>query len=449
MSTSSLKQQAIRAGIWTFVNHFVGNIIRLLSNLILTRLLVPEYFGLMALVNTFLAGLNMFSDIGIGPSLIQNKRGDDPDFFNTAWTLQVVRGFGLWLLSLIIAWPVATFYNEEKLLLLIPIVGFNAVISGFKSTAEISLTRHLEIGKSTRYGLVSEMITPAIIVGWAWFSPTIWAIAGGTIVAGLINLVRSHLLVREISNRFIWEKAAAKELFSFGKWIFISTATAFLAIQADRLMLGKLLPLEILGIYTIAFTFASLPKLVFSSIAGKVVFPIISRFKDVPRQELEAKVMHKRRLLVMGIALVMIILVCFGDLLILALYDQRYKDAAWMLPILSLGFWPLILGSFNNSFLLAFGKPIYGSIANVVKLIFMVIALPLGFSLMGVLGAVIAIALNDIPGYLAFSSGLWREKMRKTVFQDLQITIIMLGLIAILVSVRYLLGFGLPINGIL
>ncbi len=448
MSTSSLKQQAIRAGIWTFIDHFIGNFIRLASNLILTRLLVPEYFGLMALVTTFLSGLNMFSDIGIGPSLIQNKRGDDPDFFNTAWTLQVIRGFGLWLVTLLIAWPIATFYEEEKLLLLIPIVGFNAVIEGFQSTAEVLLIRNLEIGKLTRFGLLGEIITPVIIVSWAWFNPTIWAIVGGNLVAGLINVVRSHLLIPEISNRFTWEKFAVKELFSFGKWVFISTATAFLAMQADRLILGKLLSLEILGVYTIAFTLASLPKLVFSSISGKVVFPIISKFKDLPRKELQAKVTHKRRLLVMGIAVVMIIIVCFGDLLILALYDKRYDNAAWMLPILCLGFWPLILGSLNNSFLLAFGKPIYGSIANVFKLIYMVIALPLGYSIMGVLGAVIAIALNDIPGYMAFSYGLWREGMT-TIVQDMQITILMLGLIAMFTSIRYFLGFGLPIDGII
>lgn len=448
MSTSSLKQQAIRAGIWTFVDHFLGNIIRLASNLILTRLLVPEYFGLMALVNTFLSGLNMFSDIGIGPSLIQNKRGDDPNFFNTAWTLQTIRGFGLWLMSLLIAWPIAIFYNEQQLLWLIPIVGFNAFIGGFQSTAQFTLNRHLEIGKLTRFGLIGEIITPVVIVTWAWFNPTIWAIVGGSLVSKFINIVRSHFLIPEISNRFTWDKTATKELFSFGKWIFISTATAFLAMQADRLILGKLLPLKILGIYTIALTLASLPKLVFSSISGKVVFPIISKFKDLPRKELQAKVTDKRRLLIMGIALVMTIIVCFGDLLILALYDKRYDDAAWMLPILCLGFWPLILGSLNNSFLLAFGKPIYGSIANIFKLIYMVIALPLGFSIMGVLGAVIAIAFNDIPGYITFTYGLWREGMN-TIIQDIQITILMLGLIAMFTSMRYFLGFGISIDGIL
>ncbi|MFN3500356.1 MAG: oligosaccharide flippase family protein, partial [Pannonibacter indicus] len=60
-------------------------LLRLASNLALTRLLFPEAFGLMALIQTFMVGLQMFSDIGIRPSIIQNKRGEEADFLNTAW----------------------------------------------------------------------------------------------------------------------------------------------------------------------------------------------------------------------------------------------------------------------------------------------------------------------------------------------------------------------------
>ena len=88
---------------------FLGN------HLILTRLLFPELFGLMALVNTFIQGLILFSDIGIKPSIIRSPRGDDPTFFNTAWTLQVIRGFGLWIGCCLIAWPVSQFYDNEQL----------------------------------------------------------------------------------------------------------------------------------------------------------------------------------------------------------------------------------------------------------------------------------------------------------------------------------------------
>src|SRR4028119_542476 len=131
---SSIKKLAIHGAVWTIASYGTSQILRFGSNLILTRLLIPDVFGLMALVYVFISGLHLFSDLGIGVSVIQNKRGDDPVFLNTAWTLQVVRGGFLWVCSLLIAWPVSHFYEERQLLWLIPVVALTTVISGFNST---------------------------------------------------------------------------------------------------------------------------------------------------------------------------------------------------------------------------------------------------------------------------------------------------------------------------
>ncbi|NET07283.1 MAG: oligosaccharide flippase family protein [Symploca sp. SIO2B6] len=445
---ASLKKQAIRATAWAFVGQFAGQFMRFGSNLVLARLLVPEYFGLMALANTFLIGLQLFSDIGIGPSIIQNKRGDDPDFINTAWTLQVIRGFGLWLASLLITWPIAAYYEEPQLKLLIPIVSLNAVINGFQSTAQFTLNRHLAQGKLTGFNLSMVAIRNIVTIVWAWLSKTIWAIVGGSLISSLLNTLFSHRLVPEISNRFTWEKTAAKEIFSFGKWIFVSTAMVFLAMQADKLILGRLFTLETLGVYSIALTLAALPAQAVGQISSKVIFPIISKLKDLPREKLRAKILQKRWLLLVSIAFGVAVLVSFGDVLILALYDEKYYDAAWMLPILALGLWPALVVQTITKSLTAIGKPIYVAWGNFLKFIYMVILLPFGFSLMGPLGAVIVIAFNDLPLYGAINYGLWQEKLTGIV-QDIQATMLLIGLITILVTSRYYLGFGLPIDRIL
>ncbi|MDY7023361.1 MAG: oligosaccharide flippase family protein, partial [Cyanobacteriota bacterium] len=84
---SSVKNQAVKSTIWTVVGYGGSQVLRLGSNLILTRLLIPELFGLMALVHTFIIGVALFSDIGIRPSIIRSNRWNDPLFLNTAWTL--------------------------------------------------------------------------------------------------------------------------------------------------------------------------------------------------------------------------------------------------------------------------------------------------------------------------------------------------------------------------
>ena len=88
---------------------------RLAGNLILTRLLVPELFGVMALAQVFIIGLNLFSDVGVGPAIIQSKHGTDPVFLNTAWTVQIIRGFIIWLLTFMIAPPPGTLLPRTHL----------------------------------------------------------------------------------------------------------------------------------------------------------------------------------------------------------------------------------------------------------------------------------------------------------------------------------------------
>ncbi|WP_088243483.1 oligosaccharide flippase family protein [Calothrix rhizosoleniae] len=447
MSSNTFKQRAIRATIWTLIEQFGGHIIRFGSNLILTRLLVPEYFSLMALINTFISGLEMFSDVGVAPSVIQNKHGDNPVFFNTAWTIQVMRGLGLWLASILIAWPIAIYYQQQRMLWLIPIAGLNALLASLQSTSIFTLKRNLELSRLSKFGMLGYLYKTIIIIFWAWLNPTIWAIVGGSLISGFIDIFRSHKLIPQISNRFTWDKNAAKDILSFGKWIFISTAMTFLAMQSDRLILGKL-AFPMLAFYSIALALAEMPKQTIAGISGNVMFPIVAKFQDLPRKQLREKILQKRWLLVVGMALGLSVIVCFGDILILTLYDRRYNDAAWMLPILSLGTWPALLEMTMSSSLIAIGKPMYSASGNFFKFIYMIIGVPLGFSLLGILGAVIVIAFNDLPIYITINYGLWKEKLIG-IEQDVIATLVLIGTITILLSSRYFLGFGLPIDGIL
>src|SRR5690606_15288743 len=121
---------------------------RFVSNLILTYLLVPEAFGVMMLVNMAMTLLQMFSDLGIGPNIIHSKRGESTAFLNTAWTVQVIRGFVLWVVACLLAWPLAHVFNAQMLTVM-PVVGLNAAIMGFNSTRLFTLNRKLTIGRIT------------------------------------------------------------------------------------------------------------------------------------------------------------------------------------------------------------------------------------------------------------------------------------------------------------
>ena len=442
MSSLTLKKLAIRGTVWTLVGYGASQGLRLGANLCLTRLLVPEMFGLMALVNVFILGLTLFSDIGIAPSVIQHDRGDEPAFLNTAWTIQIIRGWGLWLCCLLLALPVARFYDEPRLSWLIPIVGFTTVISGFNSTALFTLKRRLNLGKLTLFELAIQLCSLTIMLVWAWFHHSIWALIVGNLVSESLKTIVSHRLIPRNHNRLAWEQKAVADILSFGKWIFASTAMTFVAAQADRIILGKLLSFQLLGIYNVALIFAELPKMVMMKIGNQVIFPVISRQADLPRQELRRKILHQRRLILLVAIPLLAILVCFGDFLILGLYDKRYQDAGWMLPILALGIWPNLLTVTMSPALLAIGQPLYAAWGNFFKFCYMAIALPLGFAWAGVLGAVIVVALNDLPFYLVVNYGLWRERLI-TLTQDFQTTLLLIACMALILTGRYVAGWGL------
>ena len=445
---SSIKKLAIRGAIWAIASYGTSQILRFGSNLILTRLLFPKLFGLIALVYVFITGLHLFSDIGIATSVVQNKRGDEPAFLNTAWTLQVIRGLGLWCCCLLLAWPVSKFYEEPQLLWLLPVVGLNTVISGFNSTALFTLNRHMAVRQLAFYELGGQVVSLAVMIVWAYLNRTVWAIVAGGFVSALFQLVWSHRLNTKSPNRFAWEPEATKEIISFGKWIFVSTAMTFLAWQTDRLILGKLLSIEMLGIYGIALTLSDIPRQVVLAVSGKVIFPAFSKLVDLPRETFRAKIEKNRQPILIAMAFVLALAVSFGDLLVSTLYDQRYANAAWMMPIISLGIWPTILTQTIDPSLFAIGKPRYVAFSCFFSFLYLAIGIPLGFSLMSTAGAIIAVPLSNLPYYGVMTYGLWRERLA-CIGQDIKATLLFLLLLAAILGCRYAAGFGLPINGLL
>ncbi len=436
-------RKALRAGTFVLVGYGFSQFIRLLSNIVLTRLLVPEYFGIMALSQLAFQGLFLFSDIGISQSLIRSPKSTDENFVNTAWTLQVIRGLVLFVIMILIAYPMAKFYNEDMLIYVIPVLGINSILMGFQSTSLVILNKELKLGKLTYMDLMIQCLNTALIIILAYIYKNVWALVIGGLISSLIKTIWSHLLKSQIKNKFQLEKGSIKELLSFGKWILLSTAMMFLATQSDRLIFGKLFTISFFGVYNIAIIFAELPKQVISKISGSVLYPLISSFSHLPRIDLKNKIKKQRTIMLLPLIIMVALLSCFGDLLILQIYDQRYVEAAWILPLLAIGIWPLILYATIDRSLYAIGKPNYSAVGNSIKFIYMIIFVPTAYFFAGKFGAVLAVALNDIPVYIVTNYGLIKEKL-SLLKQDLWATLLLLILISILLFIRINTGMGFP-----
>ena len=446
---TSIKKLAYRGALWTTLGYGASQILRFVNNIILAWLLGPEYFGLMAVVNILLIGLELFSDIGIGQNIIRSKRGDEVDFLNTAWTVQAIRGFILWFICLAITIPAATYYEDERLLYLLPFVGLSSIFTGFSSTSIHTLNRQMSLEKLTIFELITQLFSITVMLTLAYYNRnSVWSLAIGGVCLHASRMLLSHKLVPGYHNRFAWNKSAFKEIFSFGRWVFFATALMFLAEQADRLILGKLLSFKMLGVYSIAYTLASMPREVIKRLSYKVIFPAISNHIDLPRATLRNKILYQRKKILIAFALTLAGLVTVGDLVIGFLYSEEYIQATWMMPILCAGIWFSVLFYTTSPALLAIGKPLYSSQSNLARFIVIGTALPLAFSKYGILGAIIAIAISDMPLYLVNLYGLWREKLSCFV-QDIQGTVFFIVSLFALLLIRYYCGFGLPIQNLL
>jgi O-antigen/teichoic acid export membrane protein len=181
------------------------------------------------------------------------------------------------------------------------------------------------------------------------------------------------------------------------------------------------------------------------SVADRVIFPLLSKYKDMERHDLRATIRRQRYVMLLPLALLVGVLGAFGDLLILFLYDDRYAQAAWIFPILALGMWPLMLYGTIDKSLYVIGKPNWVAMGNLAKFIYMVVAVPIAYRLGGSLFAVLAVAFNDLPMYVIDTIGLKRERLA-LIGQDALVTTALAVVVVLFLGVRAITGMAMPWN---
>jgi O-antigen/teichoic acid export membrane protein len=411
IASKALESTAMRATFWTVMDYGCSMALRVVNSLILTRLLMPEFFGLMALVTTLVVGVSLMSDFGLAPSVIRSPRGDDPLLLNTVWTLQVIRGLGIFVIILILTWPMSLIYREPRLLTLLPALGLNVVISSFYSSNLLSMSRHMGVGKLFLIDIISQIVGLFVTIGCVLMYPSVWALVIGSIATTTCRLALSfnRRLSPGIRNRFCWDRESVHSLLHFGKWILLSTALYFFAAQSDRLILGKLISFSLLGVYSIAYTVSDIPRAVINAFVQKVGYPFITKMSHLSLPEFRRVFLRYRfRALMVG-AVMLCGMVYVGGFLVTKLYDRRYHDASWMVPILALGLWHTLMYATTMPALHTLGKSVYQAIGNALYCVTMLLAIPLGFHFWGMLGAVIAVAAGDLPFYFVMAAGASRE----------------------------------------
>jgi O-antigen/teichoic acid export membrane protein len=414
--------------------------IRLASNLVLAHLLSPEDFGLAAIVAGLLVGLRMFSDVGLAPSIVRSRRGDDPAFLRTAFTFQATRGVALWLASCAAAWPMAALYGAA-LLPLVPIAGLTAVIGGLTSIHLLLATRNFDQRAPARLEVVSLVVNTLATIAISLVHPSVWAIVGGWLAGDLARAFLSHAWVGRWRDRFGYEPQAITELAHFGRWVFASSAVTFLSQQADRLMLGIVVPASVLGVYGIASMLARLPADVVSRLTESVLFPALADGARTDRSTLEQRLAKARRVLLPICVALNVGVACAGPVLFLGLYPSTYRDAVWMTPLLAGALWFSLLQATLDRVPLVTGHVRSLAIANFVRAVLAIVG---GFGghfigkqldagsepRLAVAGFIVGLAISSFAGYAVIAGVVARLGVR-TLGADARATFLFAAIVLV------------------
>jgi O-antigen/teichoic acid export membrane protein len=374
-------------------------VIRLASNLILTRLLFPEAFGMMALVSIFLMAIVMLSDIGTGPAIMQSRRGDEPAFLDTAWTIQIIRGVLLWALAVISAPLVAWFYGEPQLQYFLPVAALSLVVSAFNPTRLETANRHLQAGRVTMIDIGSQVFSVAVAVMMAWAFQSIWALVISGVAASVAQLVLLNVCLPGHRNRLVWDRAAVSELIHFGKWILLATLCGFAIGQADKVILGRYLELGQFGLYNIAFFLASVPFMLGSLVMRRVLIPLYRDSPPAASISNAARVRKVRSSALLAMLFISMLLAFGGDWLVELLYDPRYYDAAEIVVLIAVMQAPAMVILTCDQAALAMGDSRRFFWLTLARAVLVVLGVLVGYQVGGLSGTIIGQGLANLAAY--------------------------------------------------
>lgn len=400
----SLKERFLRAGSWTVSAYGGMLVLRLASSLIMTRLLAPEAFGLIALVTTVSVIAALLSDIGVREAVVHSDHGDDPRLLNTAWTIQILRGLLIWLACCLVAlalftarktgWLVGdSLYASDLLPPLLMLGTLSSIVTGFETTKRYTADRRIEQKRVVLIEIGSMFIGIASMIVFARLTGSVWSIVAGGFITSVCSVVSGHVWLHGTPNRLQWDSMYARQIFRYGKWILASSLMYILAVQGDKLLLGGWVTPAILGVYAIGQNLAQILEQAIGRVFTQVTAPA---FSDVLRNSPQRmREVYLRLRLPFDLIFITSagFLFAIGPWLVGLMYDPRYAQAGTVLQILSCA---LLFSRYgvSTSAYLALQAPHAQAFLNMARLLSFYALVPLSYYLFGVQGAYWAIALH-------------------------------------------------------
>lgn len=418
----------------------VVRITKIMTMIVLARLLTPEIFGIFAMANTTIITITTLREIGFGAAYIQRIDTDEKDSktaIDTAFTIGLVVDLMI-LVTLFYGAPViADFFESKDLINVLRFMAVLFLIEPVLGICNAILVKRLEFGRLANAEIIEVFTFSIVAITLAVLKFEIW----GIIIGIIISKITYCILLIKFSNwkpSFKIEKNMARELFGFGKFMWAFGALSAVGGALDRVVIGKYWGAVNLGYYHLAFNLCSLPASAFSMLINKITFPAFSKLQKNPERMKGAllKIISNVSLIVLPASLGLMVT---ADELIVTVLGQQWKATIPFVRILAIYGLTLSISATTGPAFQALGKPyvlFYTSINHHI----IMITLLLLFRKYGVIGicyaVLIPLIISSIIAFILIVRYLdirFKELM-SAVSMPVILSIIMYGVI---VGLRY------------
>ena len=395
----SLKAKSARGVLTLGIGTGIERTLRFVRYMILTRLLIPDEFGLMAIILFLVNVFETVTEVGVRHSVIQNKRGADPEYLNATWWFQTIRGLALFAIAILAAPLISSFYEKPRLLALLQVSLLAIVFRGFTSPRVHVLEREYKFGRTVLLIQGSALIGTFVTIGYAFVARNVWALVIGYLAEYGTLCLLSYILA-PFRPWFGINRECLKELTTFASRMFGLPVLALIGLGAPIFVLGKFVTEEQLGLYSLANQLTALPISLFTKIIGPVLLPGFSQKQDDMNSLCRVVLKISHLVAAAVIPLTAFIATCASGLLLLA-WGPEYVDVTIPCSILSL----LILGHSEVSILsatyVAVGRPQLQRRFVALRAVLVVALIYPAVTHFGLLGAAVVTVLgNYIPMFM-------------------------------------------------
>lgn len=381
-------------------------LVRIASSLVITRLLIPEDFGVVLLVTSLFFVIQQLTDTGIPNFVIARPEGDDDHALNTLWTIQLIRGVGLTLVMFMLAPWAATLFGDPESTWAIRITGLSFLLLGIKSMAPMRARRHQRewLNSYLEFGTFLLQTVLTIILA-AFFIKSYWAVVIALLARHLLWTILTYTAYSYPLPRLAWDGAVVGALWKFARLIFLSSILSVIIVQFDKFFVLSQFTLANAGIYGLANT----TIMAFSSLCGayfgRVYVADVAKMErngiTGPRAYYEP--MRRMRTILIFVAAGGVF---FGETLFSLVYDERFAVAGTFFSILVVQSVMLSTTQPAQNYLIALGDTRTPFYANLSRLIWLPVAASWGWAHYQEMGLIWAVALTETPPLLIFYARL-------------------------------------------